>query len=728
MEQTPLVTTRADSNYVLLQPTHLPARTGPGFQFFLEPSEITNLRQWLGESRIVAIDFETRGSDYSLRVPDQTEVVGIGLAWDTGSCYIDCASFHREHLDDIWTIILSHPRLVAHNVYFDGGYLYQHTGRHGNWAGCTYALTAQLANESPEQRWGLKHLMTSLLLWENSNEEELDWWLISNGYHNCPALVDRSEENLRRKMNASNSSLLPDKAEMWRAPAAILGKYCCLDVDATYLLYTEILEPVAQKFPGLQSHHTRFLGLIRRLIDQKISGILVNREGLLARAGVLQTDSEKLLLQFCSDERVTPHILELEAAMLQEHLDKEPARLKKDGDPSKNWIKWDIRRSQITNRELPEYLFNLNSDVQMRKLLYDKLGMPIAESLRTESGQPSTSNKALSKMGDLTLPLIEYNYLQKELGYIQAYIEATETRSTIHPSFRCPGTITDRLSSKEPNLQQIPKSKAVMGLWLANPGEVWVDIDFAALESVVAAEFSQDPNLLALYSDSAPENDIHLFVASKVPGEFGRRVLATGYTPINPIAGSVSRAKKECKKERSIAKTVVYACQFGAGVNKVMEQLENDGVILERHEVETIHGTYWSTFAGLKDFARSLEYEWRRNGGYILNGMGRPMAVSEDYKKDVLNRFIQSTGHDLLVMYVEIMCNLLDQSGIPWRPVIIDWHDSTCVGVPIAHEQEVITILNRAMDLLNSRLGGIIKHRGKPSSGFSLADTKEPES
>lgn len=725
----PLVTTRADSNYVLLQPgTHLP-RTGPTYQFFLTPSDISQLREHVSRSRVLVVDFETRGDDYSLPIPDQTQVVGIGLAWDTGSCYTDCQflsqQYNGQYMESIWQIILSHPRLVAHNVYFDGGYLFGTTGSHGNWHACTYALTAQLANESPEQRWGLKHLMTSVLGWESSNEDELDWWLISNGYHNCPALKDRSEENLRRKMAAPKSPLLPDKSQMWRAPVEILGKYCCLDVEATYLLYTEVLAPVAARFPGLLEHHARYMHLVRLLIEQKTSGILVDRLGLIDRATVLRVKSTEFLQQFCSDNAVRNHIVEIEAGFLQEHLAKEPARLKKDGDISKNWLRWDIRRQEIVDRKLPEYLFNLNSDQQMVELLHTRLGMEVT--MRTETGIPSMSNKALGRMGDLTAPLIEFNYVQKELGYIQDYIDRTENRPTIHPSFRCPGTITDRLSSKEPNLQQIPKSKAVMSLWKAFPGEVWVDIDFAALESVVAAEFSQDPNLLALYSDSAPENDIHLFVASKVPGEFGRRVLATGYTPINPIAGSVSRAKKECKKERSIAKTTVYACQFGAGINKVMEGLEAEGVFLEYEEVAKIHGTYWSTFAGLKDFARSLEYEWKRNGGYILNGMGRPMCVSEDYKKDVLNRFIQSTGHDLLVMYIEILTRELDNAGIPWRPVIIDWHDASTVGVPVEYEQPTIDVMNYAMDLLNDKLRGIIQHRGKPTSGTDLAAIKEPE-
>jgi hypothetical protein len=171
----------------------------------------------------------------------------------------------------------------------------------------------------------------------------------------------------------------------------------------------------------------------------------------------------------------------------------------------------------------------------------------------------------------------------------------------------------------------------------------------------------------------------------------------------------------------------MHNCQFGAGVNKVMQVLEEDDVFLPYEQVEVIHSTYWSTFGGLKDFGKSLWYEWRRNKGYILNGIGRPMAVPEHYTKDLLSRFIQSTGHDILVKYVSILMELLEKHDIKWQPVIMDLHDACTIAVPIADEEDAKGIMNEAMADLNHELNGYIRMRGKPTSGPTLSHVKEPE-
>lgn len=716
----PLVTTREveQKQYTLISPGTHPPRTGPTYQHQADWQDIPAIVEDAGKSEVLAVDFETKGGDYS----DDIEIVGLGLAYRSGSVYLDWSSLYPESRGYIVRLLREHPGLIAHNVYFDGGVVLRELGFHPQWKSCTYNLVASLANESPEQRWGLKHLMVSLLGWPDSNDIDLDEWLIRNRYYKGNRLLDESPDALMAKYIAG--SIRPEKGEMWRAPKEILGKYCVLDAEACYLLFTEVLWPVALQFPGLITHHQECLHSIRKHIEQKIHGIPVSRPGLQERLSIVKEETSALESQFRRHPDVLAPIIEIEKDLMSELLGREPPLHKKNGERSKNHINWSSRIEEARSGRIPKYRFNLNSDPQLRYLFYDLLGNPVKQ--MTESLQPSTSNRALSAMGEAGKILADYNYGVKEIGFLEGYLEMTERRTTIHPSARTPGTVTGRLSFNGPNLQQVPKSKAMMSLFYARPGTVWVDLDFSALEPVVATEFSQDPNMLLIYGDGRPSNDIYIFVMAHIPG-MDLKCRALGYDPHNPTPESLARVKKEMKKERGICKTVVLACQYGAGIRKIMETLEADGVLLSYEEVATIHSGYWNLFAQLKDFGKSLEYEWRRNKGYILNGLGRPMAVSEDYKKDLLNRFVQSTGHDILTSYIVIVSHELDRHGVQWKPLIMDWHDALTVEVPEIDGQRTAGILVDCLDQLNNKLQGSIRLKGVPVIGFDLAEVKEPE-
>lgn len=704
--------------YILVTPGEHPPRFETYIANYKDIDWVLNSAR---ASRIVAVDFETRGADYSWDL----SIVGLGLAWDEGNVYFDWTDLSQSNRDKFRDFLLSHQGLVAHNVYFDGGVALSEFDQHPNWYTCTYALVAMIHNESPDSRWGLKDLMVNLLGWTDSNEHDLDEWLVVNGYYKGNRRLDNSPDYLSAEFEAGK--LKPEKGEMWRAPRNILGKYCCLDAEATYLLFTQILEPVCERFPELHKFHRQeFLHLIRVLIEQKMYGILMNREGLQVRRSEIENTIRELSTRFLSDPKVSLHIEHMQTNMIQEGIMvKEPEKLKKNGEVSKNWTNWKERLFTALAGDLPDYRFNLQSGPQLRELFYTRLGNEVR--VRTEKGEAGVGIKALKHMGDAAKILIERMWSVKELSFITKYLELTEHRPTIHPSFRTPGPITGRLSSKEPNMQQIPKTKAMMQLFLASPGTVFVDLDFSALEPVVATEFSQDQNMLAIYGNGRPANDIYLFVGANIPGEIGRKIKNTGYDPYDPHPDALKRAKKECKHERGICKTVTLACQYGAGVNKVMQTLENDDIFLDYQQVADIHATYWDVFRDVKKFSRELYHQWRSNRGYIINGIGRPMAVPENMTQDLLNRFVQSTGHDILVKYVYLLTGLLDQSGIPWRPTIIDFHDATTVEVPEDRAGITVELFNEALALLNEQLGGTITLRGTAVVGKTLAEVKEPE-
>lgn len=738
---------------VLLTPRHTPARTGDNFQVLGSWSHVQWAVQSAAYSKIVAVDFETTGLDYS----DGVQIVGVGLAWDQGSAYFHWAPLYGKTKQLIIDLLLTHPGLVAHNVYFDGGMARSVFGKHPNWLACTSALYNMLSNEGwVGQSHGLKSAMVDILRWEDTNEQDLDEWLIVNQYYKGNKRKDNSSEALLESFRAG--VLKPDKGQMCHAPAEILGKYCVLDAEACYLLYTEHLAPTLDQFPKFSEFfHKEWMHLIRVHIDQKLHGIEVDREGLATRRQTILDGMATLLQQFRTHPDTRDHIAEYEQFLLQSLIQVEPERLlkkkelpseppkfTKDGAISKNWEKWNSNKHKYTEDVIsknwlswqeryrnalagndPVYRFNIQSGVHLGWLLYERLGFE--PRVFTEKKLPGTGIKALKHMGEVGKILIEYNWLQKELGYIEDYIKKTQKRSTIHPSFRLPGTKTGRLSSTGPNLQQVPKSKAVMSLFRARPGHVFVDLDFSALEPVVATEFSEDPNMTLIYGDGRPNNDVYLFVGAHIPG-MGDKIRKAGYDPYNPTPAGLAAAKKACKHERSICKTVVLACQYGAGVDKVMSTLENDDIFLPREEVQKIHTGYWELFSQVKQMGWDLQRTWRKNGGFVLNGaVERPMCLTEDYKHDVLNRFIQSTGHDILVKYIYILTHNLTAAGIDWKPHVIDWHDAAAVEIPEEQKEDTITVYLKSLAQLNRELGGNITLKGTPSFGTTMADIKEPE-
>jgi hypothetical protein len=728
------VTLTTHPRFVLIEPRPTPARVGRSYQLVCPPdADVTTRLREAMLSPVVAVDFETRGNDYSL--PDsEAYVVGVGLAWDKGSCYLSMDQLSDTSLQQLVKLLMEHTGLVAHNVYFDGGWIRRDLGVHSDWLACTFGLYMQCASEGWEgQKWGLKEAMVDVLMWTNTNETELDEWLVSSGY--C-------------KQNKA-----PMKGEMWRSPPEILGKYCVLDAEATYLLYTEHLLPIVKRFPALGDYHQRdFLPHVKVHIDQKIAGILTDRNHWVEYASELEraiVDSEQT---FRDHPLVAPHVRAFEQAKVDEFLATEPARYKKkkerkepprflkDGvtvsknwdkwaaleamlpEESKVWQNWEAKRHRIELGIEPGYSFNLQSGDHLRWLMYDKLKHKVL--LQTESGMPAISEDALQAMGDVGQILIGRALKVKELSYVSDYVERVEHRSTIHPSFKMPGTVTGRLAGKAPNLQQLPKTKGTLSGFISRPGHSFVDCDVNALEMVVTAELSQDKNLLALYGPNAKSNDLYLFFASMMP-ILGPPIVATGYDPYNPTPETIAAAKKQCKRERSIAKLLILSDNYGSGVKKKQKILSLNGVDMSLHEVEEMHNSLMAAKEGVLNYVDWLRDEWRANGGWIENGYGRPICVDEKYLKDILNRVVQSSGHDILQLYSRIAAQLLNEAKLDWIPIVMDWHDESIIEVP----DEQVEVAKRIMEVdayaeLNRILGGTCPLKGSAAVAKTLAGIK----
>lgn len=702
------------------------------------------------EGTPLAFDIETKGNE-----AHNPESVVVGFALSDGE---SAAYWTAEH----WPAFLemakeTQVQLLAHNATFDLAYALRDGGEWLNLVYCTYFTYKYLATEGwLNQRWGLKSAQTDLLGWTETNEVELDQWLIENGYHTSPKTAE-SFQSVKEKdkwtwHEESQRYVKANKAEMWRAPASILGHYCALDAYSTARLYWDVFRPALDKFVALDEWLLEYAPfLIRQCIVQQLRGFAVDRDKLQDYLVRREAELAQMEKSFLEREDVAPYVAaryekackELDAKEPERYLiqrwPKEPKRLRKDGTiskawenwlerttlmrqdgpvESKNWQKWKAKRDALR----PEDSFNIGSGKQLAELLYDYLQYPVNE--YTDSGEPATSGNALLQMGEIGLALDKINEVAKELTYVRKALEVSERDGLIHPQFRVPGTLTGRLAgSGGLSLHQQPKTPGYLECFVARPGMVWIDTDATALEPHVLAEVSRDKALLGLYAPGRPQNDVYMYVAAQIPA-LGKPFLDMGYDPEKPSKEKISECKKALKKQRGIAKIVHLSSSYGAGPKKIQAGLKLQGIDLSFEEVRQIHTDYWKLFDGVKKYEKFLLDQWESNKGWFFNPIGRPIGVDGDKIKDLVNRSIQSGGHDILVMYAKRLCDRLDKDKVPYYPIIIDFHDELILEVETEVAPTIATIMKEEWRNLNTELGGYIQITGEPEVGSSLKTFK----
>ena len=170
--------------------------------------------------------------------------------------------------------------------------------------------------------------------------------------------------------------------------------------------------------------------------------------------------------------------------------------------------------------ELTSQSFNMNSPKQLQTILYEHLKLPILQ--KTPTGQPSTADAVLQELAlDFEIPqlIIEYRSLSKLISTYTSRLVAQIHSQTkrIHTSYRQTGTATGRLSSSEPNLQNIPirteDGKRIRQAFIAPPGFVLVSADYSQIELRLMAHITEDENLMKAFMNN---HDIHTATASEV--------------------------------------------------------------------------------------------------------------------------------------------------------------------------------------------------------------------
>lgn len=269
------------------------------------------------------------------------------------------------------------------------------------------------------------------------------------------------------------------------------------------------------------------------------------------------------------------------------------------------------------------------------------------------------------------------------------------------------------------NMAQLPVVEEYLSAFESSPGHSIVYVDFSAQEPHVLTEFSQDKRMLDVYGENAQPNDIYIYFGAYT-SLFGKEIRQY-YDPENPTKESVARAKKECAAIRQVLKIMVLGMGYGMFPNKLKEGVNLAGFKISKAEATHIFNDYWNFFRGVKNFEERLLESYHQNNGYIVNGRGRPLAIHPDYTKDIVNRFVQSTAHDVTMRYIYILQQEREKKSIPMRPWMVDEHDATVWETPDRYVPQVVEVFNNAMTTLNNTLGWGIKFKGSVKTGKSLA-------
>lgn len=282
--------------------------------------------------------------------------------------------------------------------------------------------------------------------------------------------------------------------------------------------------------------------------------------------------------------------------------------------------------------------FNINSPKQVGEVLYDVLQLKPKNQKKTAGGQRSTKESELEKMRDsheIIPALLRYRELQKLVStYIDNLPPLVNADGRIRTTFLQTGTTTGRMSSKDPNLQNIPvrteESKAIRQAFVAQKGYDMVSIDYSQIELRIAAILSQDKKMIEIFKNG---EDVHSGVASRVFG-----------VPQNEVT----------KDMRRKAKVINFGILYGMGVNALRGNL-GEGV--SREEAQEFLNAYFNTFTRLAEYLEETK-TFAREHGYTETLFGRRRHfpgiestapfIRAQAERMAINAPVQGTAADLM--------------------------------------------------------------------------------
>ena len=424
-----------------------------------------------------------------------------------------------------------------------------------------------------------------------------------------------------------------NQGSMRDVPLEKISIYAAEDADITLRL-REVLEPQIEEMGLRELFYDVEMPLVRVLAEMERTGVLIDDFALAQSSGVMTAEMQ----------RIERNIREISGANI-----------------------------------------NLSSPKQVGELLFDVLKIS-DKARKTSKGQYVTDEETLEALRSkhpVVGEILEYRGVKKLLStYIDALPKLINARTgRVHTSFNQTVTATGRLSSSNPNLQNIPirdeQGKEIRKAFIASEGRVFMSADYSQVELRLMAHLSQDKNMLAAFN---ADHDIHAATAANIYK-----------VPIEAVTSDMRRK----------AKTANFGIIYGISIFGLSERL---GV--SRAEAKELIDGYFMSFPGVKDYIDTTIENARRDGyvetllhrrRYLPDINSRNANVRGYAERNAVNAPIQGTAADIIKIAMVKIADRLKREGLKTE-MLLQVHDELNFNVPLDEVDRVKALVREEME------------------------------
>jgi len=471
-------------------------------------------------------------------------------------------------------------------------------------------------------------------------------------------------------------------------PNDVLWKYSATDADATFRCYKKFNPELENQ--GLMPLFTKIVIPFQKvLLETEYHGVKLD----VKRLKELEKEYLKRLKEIEKEFRTTKVVGMVEKILYSKAINK----IEKRYDLLKTKPKMITKEKYIQKYTKP-ITFNLRSSPHLQILLFDVLKFKPVK--KTKKGGLSTDKTVLDELSEMSPELTklkEHRDLSKLYStYVVGMLERVDENERIHTDYHVDGTVTGRLSSTNPNLQNIPRDSDIKECFIASPGCVLIEIDSKQAEYRCWAHYSNDPKMIATIKSGV---DVHNQMASEC---FGKKI------------------EEVTKEERQKAKGSVFGLMFGRGSKSLAAEHE-----MTEEEAEHIRSVFFDRYPKAKDWIYGIK-KVAQTYGKVTNAFGRirrlPAAQipwSEDMEKhdrkdrseamrQAVNSPIQSMASDITALTAYRIYKKLKQINSKTK-LVLTVHDSLVYEVLKEEKDIFIQIVKEAVSRSYNTLSGPIK-------------------